>query len=146
MKVFLLKNVERIGIAGEIIKVADGYAKNFLFPHKLGVEVKPENEKFYEQRVKQVENRKEVVSSQTSMLSEQINGKKFVLKKKVHDDNKLYAAVNASEVVEILLASGIKVGKSQIIFDKSIKSIGTFPVTIKLSSRLQPVINLQVTR
>ena len=83
MKVFLLKNVERIGIAGEIIKVADGYAKNFLFPHKLGVEVKPENEKFYEQRVKQVENRKEVVSSQTSMLSEQINGKKFVLKKKL---------------------------------------------------------------
>ena len=64
----------------------------------------------------------------------------------MHDDNKLYAAVNASEVVEILLASGIKVGKSQIIFDKSIKSIGTFPVTIKLSSRLQPVINLQVTR
>lgn len=146
MKVFLLKNVERIGIAGEIIKVADGYAKNFLFPHKLAVEVKPENEKFYEQRVKTVENRKEAISTQTSMLSEQINGKKFVLKKKVHDDDKLYAAVNASEVVEILQSAGIKVGKSQIIFDKSIKSIGTFPVTIKLSSRLQPVINLQVTR
>lgn len=146
MKVFLLKNVERIGIAGEIIKVADGYAKNFLFPHKLAVEVKPENEKFYEQRVKTVENRKEAVSSQTSMLSEQINGKKFVLKKKVHDDNKLYAAVNASEVVEVLQEAGIKVGKSQVIFDKSIKSVGTFPVTIKLSSRLQPVINLQVTR
>jgi large subunit ribosomal protein L9 len=94
MKVFLLKNVERIGIAGEIIKVADGYAKNFLFPHKLAVEVKPENEKFYEQRVKTVENRKEVVSTQTSMLSEQINGKKFVLKKKVHDHYQLFLYVN----------------------------------------------------
>jgi large subunit ribosomal protein L9 len=146
MKVYLLKNVERIGVAGELIKVADGYAKNFLFPNKLAVEVKPENEKFYEQRAKHLENRKEVVATETSMLSEQINGKKFTLKKKVHDDDKLYAAINASEVVEVLQAAGIKVSKSQILFDKSIKSIGTFSVTIKLSSRLQPVINLQVTR
>ncbi|NBV40809.1 hypothetical protein EBR77_03105 [bacterium] len=70
---------------------------------------------------------------------------KLVLKRKTHDDGKLYASVNPADVVDLLAAKGIKVGKSQIIFDKAIKTTGTYQVTVKLSSKLQPQVTLQVS-
>lgn len=144
MKVFLLKDIERIGIAGEIVKVKEGFAQNFLFPKKLAVEVTQENEKHFKNREKVVEHRKEVIESKTSMLAEKIKSTLVTLKRKTHDDGKLYGAISSQEVAEILAEKGISVSKSQILFDKSIKSTGTFEVTIKLSSKLLPVIQVKV--
>lgn len=144
MKVYLLKDVTKIGIAGEIIKVSDGFAQNFLLPKKLGIEVNDKNENFFKQKAEVVENRKEVIASETSMLAEKIKATQLQLKKKLHDDEKLYGAVTAQEVVELLAAKGISISKSQVQFDKSIKSKGTHEVTIKLSSRLQPKLILKV--
>lgn len=144
MKVFLLKDIEKVGLANEIIKVTDGYAQNFLFPRKLAVEITPANESFYKQKVKNVEHRKEVIAEATSMLAEKIKGISLTLKRKVTDDGKLYGAVSPTEVVDLLAENSIPVSKSQIIFEKSIKSTGTYEVTIKLSSRLQPALKLKV--
>lgn len=144
MKVFLLKDIERIGIAGEIVKVKEGFAQNFLFPKKLAVEVTQENEKHFKNREKVVEHRKEVIESKTSMLAEKIKSTLVTLKRKTHDDGKLYGAIGSQEVADILAEKGISVSKSQILFDKSIKSTGTFEVTIKLSSKLLPVIQVKV--
>lgn len=145
MKVYLLKDVEKVGFAGEILKVKDGFAKNFLFPRNLGVEITAKNHSFYEGKIKNVEHRKEALSSETSMLSEKINKLYVTLKKKVHDDKKLYAAISPSEVVELLKKENIKVSKSQVKFEKSIKTLGDHKVIIKLSSKLQPKLTLKVT-
>lgn len=145
MKVYLLQDVAKVGFAGEIIKVADGYAQNFLFPRKLGVQVTASNEKFYLSKVKNVEHRKEALATEQSMHSEKISRLKLTLKKKMHDDDRLYAAVNASDIVELLAQEGVKVSKSQVKFDKSIKKAGEHQVTIKLSSKLQPQLTLKVT-
>lgn len=131
-------------MAGEIIKVADGFGTNFLLARKLAVEVTPNNEESFKKREKIVEKRKEVVATKTSMLAEKINGLKVTLKRKLHDDGKLYGSVNASEIVDVLAEKGISVTKSQIEFGKSIKAKGSHEVTIKLSSTLQPVINVNI--
>lgn len=144
MKMYLLQDVAKIGFAGEIIKVADGYAKNFLIPRKLAVEITDQNSKFYEARVKNVEHRKEALSSEQSMLSEKIAHLKLTIKRKLHDNDRLYASINASDVVDLLAEEHIKVGKSQILFDKSIKKTGEHKVTVKLSSKLQPQFTLKV--
>lgn len=144
MKVFLLKNIEKVGLAGEILKVTDGYAQNFLFPHKLAVKITPDNEEFYLNKIKQVENRKEVIASATSMLAEKIKSTPLVIKRKIHDDGKLYASIAASEIADVLTDKGISISKSQVQIDKSIKSTGTYEVVIKLSSRLQPVLKVKV--
>jgi large subunit ribosomal protein L9 len=144
MKVYLLKDIEKVGIAGEILNVSEGYAKNFLFPRKMAVQVSNANEEFFKKRAKTIENRKEVIESATSMLSEQIKALSVTIKKKIHDDNRLYAAVNPSDIVELLAEKNIKISKSQVIFDKSIKEVGSYPVTIKLSSKLQPQMTLKV--
>lgn len=144
MKVYLLKDINKVGFAGEIIKVTDGYAKNFIFPRKLGVQVTSKNEKFYTGKVKNVEHRKEALASEQSMFSEKINNLKVVLKKKAHDDNKLYAAINAADIVDALTDKDVKVSRNQVKFDKSIKALGEYKVTIKLSSKLQPQLTVKV--
>lgn len=144
MRIYLLKDIEKVGITGEIIKVSDGFAFNYLIPRKLGMEITPQNEHFYKQRVKSVEHRKEVISSKTSMLAEKINALKITLKRKMHDDGKLYGSISAGEVVDILAEKGISISKNQVEFGKSIKVKGTYDVTIKLSTKLKPTITLVV--
>ena len=144
MKVYLKKDIERIGMAGEVINVEDGFARNYLLPRDLAQEITPGNERFFQKRIKQVEQRKEVISSQQSMLAERLKSLKLVIKRKMHDDGKLYGAINAHEIVDLLAEQGVSIAKSQVIFDKSIKSKGIYDITIKLTSRLQPKLKLSV--
>ncbi len=144
MKIYLLTDIERVGIAGEIINVANGYARNFIFPQKMGVEVTPANEAFYISKAKSVEERKAVIATKTSMLAEKISGLVLKISHKAHDDGKLYGAVSAAEIMELLAKADVTVAKNQIILDKSIKEVGLFEVTIKLSNKLQPKIKLKV--
>lgn len=144
IRVFLKKDVERLGFAGEIVKVSEGYATNFLIPKKLGVVVTPANESGFKKKLKDVENRKEAIQTKTSMLAEKIKGLKLKITTKVHDDNKLYGSINPSEIVDLLAKEGVSVTKSQIKFDKSIKTTGWFDITVKLSNNLQPNLKLKV--
>lgn len=144
MKVYLLKDVEKLGLAGQIIKVKEGFAFNYLIPNKLAVIITDANESFYSSKVKHVEHVKEVVSSKTSMLAEKIKGLQLKFKTKVHDNGKLYGAVAASDVVDLLAQEGVSVSKSQIEFGKAIKTTGSYNVTVKLSSKLKPEFMLKV--
>jgi len=144
VKVFLLKDVEKVGLAGEIIEAADGYAQNYLLRNKLGVIVTKANEASLKHKVKVVEHRKEVIATKTSMLAEKIKSLSISIKCKVHDDDKLYGSIGAADIVELLNAQGVKVAKNQVVLDKAIKSKGTHEVKIKLSNQLQPVFKLKI--
>jgi large subunit ribosomal protein L9 len=144
VKVFLLKDVEKIGMAGEVVNVSDGFAANYLVPRKLGIEVTATNQKSFEHQKKTVEHRKEVISTKTSMLAERIKSLKVVFKRKLHDGDKLYGSISAGEVADMLAEQGVSVVKNQIEFDKAIKAKGTYEVTVKLSSTLQPKITVVV--
>jgi large subunit ribosomal protein L9 len=144
MKVFLLENIAKVGLKHEIIKVTDGYAQNFLFPKKLALQITPANEKLYTNKSRQIENRASVIESVSSLLADQISQLKLKLKKKMHDDDKLYAAISQHEIVDLLKEHNVTVSKSQVIFDKAIKSKGSFEVTIKLSSKIQPKLQVQI--
>jgi len=143
-RVYLRVDIPGVGAEAEIIKVSDGYADNYLIPRKLGVEVTQFNEKDFKKREKVIQHRQEVIATKTSLLAERIKSLSLTLKRKLHDDGKLYGSVNPTEVVELLSNNGVSVSKSQIEFDKSIKAKGTYEITIKLSSRLQPKVTLHV--
>lgn len=150
MKVFLLKDVEKVGMEGEVVKVSDGYAANFLFPRKLAIEVTPLNEKGFKIRTRVVEKRQEVVATKTSMLAERIKALKIQIKCKAHDYDqtlgiaKLYGAVSAGEIVDALTEHGVSIAKNQITLEKAIKTTGTHAVTVKLSNKLMPQFSLKV--
>lgn len=145
VRVFLLKDVAKVGMAGEIIKAAEGYARNFLIPRNLGVEVTAKNEASFAHRIKVVEERKEAIESKTSMLAEKIKGTQITITKKIHDDDQLYGSISSKEIAEELSKQhGITVSNSQVVIPKSIKTKGLHSVTIKLSNKLQPTLKLKV--
>lgn len=144
MKVFLLKNVVGVGVAGEIIKAKDGFAVNYLIPQKLGVEVTPQNEQSFLKKVKVIDNRKEVIASKTSLLAEKIKDTTIIIKRKTHDNGKLFGSISTSEIADEITKSGITVSKNQVEIEKSIKTVGTHEVTIKLSSSLLPKVTVKV--
>ena len=144
MKVYLLKDIENVGFAGEIIKIKEGYATNYLLPKKLAVVITSGNEDFYLKKAKTITGRTEALSSKTSMLAEKIKSIKLVIKRKMHDGDKLYGSISPVEIVELLAQESIKISKGQVVFDKPIKSQGTFDVTIKLSNQLQPKLTVKI--
>lgn len=145
MKVFLLKDVEKVGLAHEVIKVSDGFAINFLVPNKLGVVLTAANEPFYLAKAKQVTNRKEVIASKSSLLAEKIKDLNLTIAAKLHDDKELYGSVGATEIVKLLGDAGVKITKTQVLLDKPLKKTGSYEITIKLSNKLQAAFKLRVT-
>jgi large subunit ribosomal protein L9 len=144
MQVYMLKDVERVGMVGQIISVSDGYAKNFLIPRKLAVEVTSDNKTFYEQKKQKEKVVAEVLNSKVAMLAERIKSLHVTIKERIHDDGKLYGALSAEEIVDLLKAKEIVINKKQVEFDKSIKSVGEHKVTIKLTSKLKPQLTVKV--
>lgn len=144
MQVYMLQDVENVGMVGQVIKVKDGYANNYLLPKKLAIKVDSTDMKFYKDRVAKKTVTAEVLSSKAAMLAERIKSLHLTIKERVHDDGKLYGAVGADEIVELLKEKGININKKQIEFNKSVRSIGEHKVTIKLSSKLKPQVTLKV--
>lgn len=143
MEVFLHKDVPNVGKAGQIIRVQPGFANNYIVPRGLGVIVTPETREFYKKKELKPKDLT-IASHETSMLAEKIGAIRIVLKRKLHDDGKLYAAVRPTEVVDLLEPKGIKVQKNQIIFERPLKEKGSYKVTIQLSTKLKPQITLDI--
>ncbi len=143
MNVYLLKDVESVGMAGSIVKVSDGFGQNFLIPRKLAVKVTDANTKFYENKIVKVKTEAKILNSKIAMLAERISNLHLVIKEKSHE-GKLYGSVGPDEIVALLKEKEIVVDRKQIEFVKSIKTIGEHKVIIRLSSKLKPEFTLKV--
>lgn len=140
----MLKDVENVGMTGQIVKVSDGHAKNFLIPRGLAKEVKDAEMSFYQSRVVQQKIVAEAITSKVAMLAERIKNMHVTIKKTVHDDGKLYGAISADEIVELLKEKEVVIDRKQIEFDKAIKATGEHTVTVKLSSKFKPKLTVKV--
>lgn len=144
MKVYMLQDVEKVGMAGQVVKVSDGYASNFLFPKKLAVKVDENALAFYKEKVVRQKVSAEVLTSKAAMLAERIKTLHLTIKERIHDNGKLYGSVGADEIVELLKTKDITINRKQVEFEKAIKAVGEHTVTIKVSSKLKPQFVLKV--
>lgn len=144
MKVFMLKDVENVGMAGQVINVSEGYAANFLLPRKLAQKVTAKNEAFFAEKAKKAVVAAEALNSKMAMLAERLKNMHLSITKRQHDDGKLYGAVSADEIVALLQAKEVNISKKQVVFKKAVRSVGDHSVTIKLSSKLKPEVTIKV--
>jgi large subunit ribosomal protein L9 len=140
----MLKDVEKVGMAGNVVKVTEGFAKNFLIPQRLAKMVVKSELDFLDKVSKNKDVKKEVIASKIGMLAERIRTTHISVKKRAHDDGKLYGAVSAEEVVAALKAKDIIINKKQVEFAKTVKTLGEHVIFVKLNSRLRPELNLKV--
>ncbi|MCL5005734.1 MAG: 50S ribosomal protein L9 [Acidobacteria bacterium] len=142
MEVILLENIENLGARGQILKVADGYGRNYLLPRKLAVAATPQNRKWVEQqRVKflKLEAKEKADAEELAKLMQSVE---IVMTRRSGEKGQLFGSVTAMDIEEALAAQGFKIERRKIQLDNPLKALGEFDVPIKLHREV--TINVKV--
>jgi large subunit ribosomal protein L9 len=145
MKVIFLQDVKGSGKKGDLKDVADGYAKNFLFPKKLAAEATAKSIAELESKKAADIHRADVAKADAAEFAKKINGTKITIKSKAGAGGKLFGAVTAANVAEALeTAYSYNVDKKKITLPSEIKTFGIYPAEIKLAQGVTAKINIEV--
>jgi large subunit ribosomal protein L9 len=146
MKVILLENVKRVGSIGEIIEVKRGYARNFLIANKKALYASKENVAQVEKIKTNLSQKDNEKKKEASQISEQINGKEYLVKKLSTENNELYGSVKPTEIAKLIKEENkIDITPSMIQPIEEIKSLGKFKVKVSLHSEVDAEITISVT-
>ena len=146
MELILREDVEKLGRRGDVVKVADGYARNFLLPRGLGMAVTAANKAMIEKERKVHEARLAKEKAEFEALAARIAGLRFVAPRKVGENEVLYGSVTGADVAEFLKTKGIEIDKRKVLLDEPVKTLGEHEVKIKLHPEVQASLRLLVTK
>ncbi|MBN1297773.1 50S ribosomal protein L9 [bacterium] len=146
MDVILKKQVHGLGKPGALVKVSDGYARNYLIPKKLAVEATPDNLNAIERLAKQKDVKRERQVRQRHEIAEQIGRISCTLQKQVSEENRIFGSVSHAEIIKCLKNEGIDLEKKQILLDKPIKTLGLHPVQINLGQGVEAVLKVWIEK
>ena len=146
MDVILLERVEKLGAIGDVVKVKNGYARNFLLPNGKALRANEANRKVFESNRARIESDNAERRTAAEKDSKTIEGATVQLIRQASNVGQLYGSVSARDLTEALEAEGHKVAKNQIVLDKPIKSIGMHEVRIALHAEVSVTIHVNVAR
>jgi len=146
MQVILLERVEKLGQMGEIVKVKDGFARNYLLPKKKALRATNQNRSYFETQRTQLEARNLERRSEAQSVAAKLEGKSFVLLRQAGDRGQLYGSVSPRDIADAIGAGGFTVARSQVPLDKAIKTIGLFPVAVVLHPEVRVHVTVNVAR
>ncbi|MSP14531.1 MAG: 50S ribosomal protein L9 [Chloroflexi bacterium] len=132
MKVILKKDVEKLGGIGDLKEVANGYARNFLFPQDLAMPATKGAVKEAEQLKRAVEKRKQKQRNDAQALAASMSKLRLPFKRRVGENERLYGSVTSSDIAEAIEAAGFEVDRRKIELDEPLKEVGSHSVPIKL--------------
>jgi len=144
MKIILQKDVINLGDAGEIKEVADGYARNFLFPKKLAIRASEGSTKMALHQKRLADLKREKRSKEMKNILSKIDGQSIEIKVKKGENDKIFGSVTSGDVSSALSAKGFTVDKRKIDLEQPIKSVGEYKIKLKLAENIQATINLSV--
>src|SRR3712207_1673925 len=146
MDVILLERVEKLGAIGDVVKVKNGYARNFLLPNGKALRANEANRKVFEANRERIETENAQRRSTAEKDSKTIDGAKVQLIRQASNTGQLYGSVSARDLAEALEAAGHKVAKNQIVLDRPIKAIGMQDVRIALHPEVSITIHVNIAR
>ncbi len=146
MEVILREDVTHLGRRGEVVKVADGFGRNYLLPQGLALAVTESNKAMIDKERKAWETRQAKEKSDCESLAQRIGALRFVAPRKVGENEQLFGSVTASDVAEFLKGKGIDVDKRKVQLEEPIKRLGEHEVKIKLHPEVLANLRLLVTK
>ena len=144
MKVILTKDVDKVGKSGEMKVVADGYATNYLIPHKLAVPASGGAYRAYQHDIASREEKRKREREEAEIAATRIASTTLTMGVKVGEGGKLYGSINNQDIAEALGRRGITVDRHKIDLEQPIKSLGTYKVAIKVLSGMTPEVTIVV--
>ena len=146
MEVILLERVEKLGGIGDVVKVKNGFARNYLLPNKKALRANESNRKVFEANRAKIEADNAERRSDAEKASKGVDGKTVQLIRQASNTGQLYGSVSARDIVEALEGEGAKVTKSQIVLDRPIKAIGVHEVKVALHPEVAVTVKVNVAR
>lgn len=144
MKVILREDVDNLGKAGEVVKVADGYGRNFLIPKNFAVQANPRNLKTLEHDRAVIEARAKKARKAAEGVAERLSAVSLALSARSGEEGKLFGAITSRDIAEALEKQGVPVDRKLIQLAEPIKQLGDYKVKVRLSADLQPEISVSV--
>lgn len=146
MEVILLERIERLGQMGDVVRVKDGFARNFLLPKSKALRATKSNlERFEKERV-QLEARNLEMKSEAEAVGQKLDGQSFVIIRQAGDTGQLYGSVTTRDVSEQVVAGGTTIVRNQVVLDRPIKTLGLHAVRISLHPEVSVTVSVNVAR
>jgi len=146
MEVILLERVEKLGAIGDVVKVKDGFARNYLLPRKKALRANEANRKVFESNRARIEEENANRRSDAEKAAKGVDGKSVKLIRQASNTGQLYGSVSARDIAEALEGVGASVAKSQVVLDRPIKAIGVHDIKIALHPEVSVTVKVNVAR
>jgi large subunit ribosomal protein L9 len=146
MEVILIQPVKSLGAIGQVVKVKDGFGRNYLIPQGKAIRATNENKKLFEAKKAEIEKRNNEAKFAASEISNKLNGQVFTVIRQAGDDGRLYGSVNTKELAKIISTKYADVKHSDIVLNEAIKNIGLHEIHLALHSEVQPKVYINVAR
>jgi large subunit ribosomal protein L9 len=146
MEVILLERVAKLGQMGEVVRVKDGFARNFLLPQGKALRATKDNRTKYEGMKAQLEARNLELKKDAEGVSGKLDGKSFVVLRQASDIGQLYGSVSARDIAGILTDGGFTASRNQIVLHNPIKTIGLHVVPVALHPEVEVKVTINVAR
>ena len=146
MDVILLERIEKLGSIGDVVKVKNGYARNFLLPRGKALRANDSNRKVFEANREKIEAQNAERRGAAEVDSKKVEGTRIQLIRQASNTGQLYGSVSARDLAEALEAAGHRIAKNQIVLDRPIKAIGLQDVKIALHPEVSVTISVNIAR
>jgi len=144
MQVILKETIESLGTVGSEVKVADGYARNYLLPQGKALPANEHNRKIMEQQKSKIALMVAKEKANAEEAAKRISGVVVQIRAKVSEENRLYGSVGVRDIAEALKEIGIDVEKKMILLAEPIKTLGSYTVPIRVYKEVEPEITVEV--
>jgi large subunit ribosomal protein L9 len=146
MEIILREHVEHLGKRGDIVKVSDGYARNYLLPRKLALPANDGNKKHVERERKIMEGREAEEKGQAEAMATRLTAIDIAIARRVGDTEQLYGSVTAADIADFLKAKGFEIDRRKLILPEPIKAIGEHTVPLKLHREVTVPLKVRVVK
>jgi large subunit ribosomal protein L9 len=146
MEVILLERVARLGQMGDVVRVKDGFARNFLLPRGKALRATDENRTRFESMKSELETRSLALKTDAAGIAEKLNGKSFTVLRQASEAGQLFGSVSPRDLVRLISEAGFAVNRNQIALNTPIKTIGRHTVPIALHPEIETSISIIVAR
>lgn len=146
MEVILLKDVEKLGKRGDVVKIRDGFGRNFLLPRRLACPATRENRTVIEIERKRATQRRVREGAEAETLAQKIGSLRLRLEVAVGEKDKLYGSVTSQDLAQALAREGVSLGKKQFRLPEPIRSLGTHAVPIELEAGVKATLQVEIIK
>ena len=146
MEVILLERISRLGQMGDVVRVKDGFARNFLLPRGKALRATDENRTRFEGMKSELQVRSATIKADASQVAEKIDGKSFTVLRQASETGQLFGSVSPRDIVTLVGGSGFQVTRNQIALNTPIKTIGQHKVPLSLHPEIETSITVIVAR